>query len=131
MRNARPQQQEMRQPQKNETDKEEEQDIIAPNLKNVKLKVAEPTAIVKTIAKPRKKKRGKAKDASKKEGEKAEEEERANEKDDSEEEQEIIIEESIEPDDDIKLTKISFDEVKDKLGRASVNDKTLRTYCNA
>lgn len=101
--------------------------------------------MVKTIAKPAKKKKAKGKTAKDKK-ETSEQCDKDNEDegstrdqhtkreevktDDSEDEQEILIDDK-ESEDDIKLTKITFDDVKDRLGRASVNDKTLRLYFNA
>lgn len=46
--------------------------------------------------------------------------------------QEIVLEEPQDEEEvEVVLTKITFEEVKGKLGTASVNDKTLKSYCNA
>lgn len=122
---------------------------VAPKVIMEKLNVPEkPLPTVKSINKSKKrmtkskgpanKKNGKTTKA--KQGRKAEDhevekvEEATKEKsnEDCEDEQEIFMEDhQDEPDDEVKLHKITFDDVKGMLGRASVNDKTLRTYCNA
>lgn len=144
--------------QSNQEDNNE--DSIAPNVNTVKLNVpikSLPTVSIKAIPAvmsiTEKKKKTKGKKPATKGGKKGSKDTQVEvtpkesdndeadvkkqnnsieENDDDEEEQEIVLKKiQDEPEVEVVLTKITFDEVKEKLDQASVNDKTLKSYCNA